>query len=254
MVARPLASRPGTRWCAHRGLHPLDARRHDIALLARQLAEQPQPGSGKVAALASIARRLSCLTDLDSDSIRDRLPSTVIEHNTLRDNKVPDGVSQQRLAQRWPYLPTRRAREQLRGEIRKDARLEMAAVQLTRMIAVNDDPLPLLRCERQVNDEPVEITRDEVADQVRVRERVLHGVQDAAIGARRLQFNDADERERRRAVAAAMLGDQRHVVVGVMRRDRLDIREPGVEPAGVRDRSARQAQRRRRIGCLSPSW
>jgi hypothetical protein len=48
-------------WCAARDLHPLAARRHDIALWARHLAEQPQ-ASGKVAAPASIARRLSCLS------------------------------------------------------------------------------------------------------------------------------------------------------------------------------------------------
>jgi hypothetical protein len=45
----------------------------------------------------------------------------------------------------------------------------MAAVQLTGPPAINDDPLPLLRRERQVNQDPVLIARDEVADQVRVR-------------------------------------------------------------------------------------
>jgi len=35
-----------------------------------------------------------------------------------------------------------------------------------------------------------------------------------------------------------------------MRRDRLDIGELRLEPAGVRDRPARQAQRRRRVRCL----
>ncbi|MDQ3678209.1 MAG: hypothetical protein M3401_15670 [Actinomycetota bacterium] len=48
-------------WWAQRELHPLQARRHDIALWARQLAEQAQR-SGKVQAPASIARRLSCLS------------------------------------------------------------------------------------------------------------------------------------------------------------------------------------------------
>jgi hypothetical protein len=48
-------------WCAARDLHPLQARRHDVALWARHLAEQPQ-ASGKPAAPASIARRLSCLS------------------------------------------------------------------------------------------------------------------------------------------------------------------------------------------------
>jgi site-specific recombinase XerC len=49
-------------WCVERSLHPLGARRHDVALWARQLAELPQPRSGKVQAPASIARRLSCLS------------------------------------------------------------------------------------------------------------------------------------------------------------------------------------------------
>jgi hypothetical protein len=37
-------------WCVARELHPLQARRHDVALWARQLAEQPHPVSGKVQA------------------------------------------------------------------------------------------------------------------------------------------------------------------------------------------------------------
>jgi hypothetical protein len=37
-------------WCVARELHPLQARRHDVALWARQLAEQPQPSTGKVRA------------------------------------------------------------------------------------------------------------------------------------------------------------------------------------------------------------
>jgi hypothetical protein len=41
-------------WCTARDLHPLAARRHDVALWARHLAEQPQ-ASGKPAAPASIA-------------------------------------------------------------------------------------------------------------------------------------------------------------------------------------------------------
>ena len=87
---------------------------------------------------------------------------------------------------------------------------------------------------------------DEVAGQVRVRQRVLDGVQHAAISARRLQLDDAGEREHRRAVTPAMPGDQRHVVVGVMRRDRLDLGKLRVEPARLLDDPSRaQAQRLR---------
>jgi hypothetical protein len=48
-------------WCVERELHPLAARRHDVALWARQLAKAPQR-AGKPEAPASIARRLSCLS------------------------------------------------------------------------------------------------------------------------------------------------------------------------------------------------
>jgi hypothetical protein len=92
---------------------------------------------------------------------------------------------------------------------------------------------------------------NEVAGQVRVRDRVLDGVQHAAIGARRLQPDDARERDHRRPVPAAVLGDQRHVVVRVMRRDRLDLRKLRVEPAGVLNDPARPPHRRGRDGCLA---
>lgn len=52
-------------WCADRGVHPLEARRHDVALWTRQLAEVPGRSS-KVEAPASIARRLSCLSSFYS--------------------------------------------------------------------------------------------------------------------------------------------------------------------------------------------
>ncbi len=56
-------------WCGERGLHPLQARRHDVARWARQLAEQPHPETGQVLARASIARRLSCLSSFYSYAI-----------------------------------------------------------------------------------------------------------------------------------------------------------------------------------------
>jgi hypothetical protein len=51
------------------------------------------------------------------------------------------------------------------------------------MSAVVDDPLPLLRRERQVDHDALEVVGNEVAGQVRVRQRVLDGIEDAAIGA-----------------------------------------------------------------------
>ena len=48
-------------WCSDRELHPLAARRHDVALWARQPASAPQR-SDAAEAPASVARRLSCLS------------------------------------------------------------------------------------------------------------------------------------------------------------------------------------------------
>jgi site-specific recombinase XerD len=72
-------------WCASRELHPLDARRHDVALWARQLAEEPQPATGKVAAPASIARRLSCLSSFYGYGVE----VSVLEENPVANVKRP---------------------------------------------------------------------------------------------------------------------------------------------------------------------
>ena len=74
---------------------------------------------------------------------------------------------------------------------------------------------------------------DQVPEQVRVRQRMLDGVKDAAIRARRLQLNDPREREHRCPITPTMPGDQWHVVVRVMRRHRLDVSELRVEPASL---------------------
>ena len=71
-------------WCIARDRHPLDARRHDVALWARQLAEQPQ-ASGKVQAPASIARRLSCLSSFYGYGVE----VGVLEENPVANVKRP---------------------------------------------------------------------------------------------------------------------------------------------------------------------
>ena len=71
-------------WCTDRELHPLQARRHDIALWARQLAERPQR-SGKVEAPASIARRLSCLSSFYGYGVQ----VGVLEENPVANVKRP---------------------------------------------------------------------------------------------------------------------------------------------------------------------
>ena len=72
-------------WCIERGVHPLEARRHDVALWARQLAEVPQALTGKVQAPASIARRLSCLSSFYGYGVE----VAVLEENPLANVKRP---------------------------------------------------------------------------------------------------------------------------------------------------------------------
>ena len=71
-------------WCVERELHPLAARRHDVALWARQLANAPQR-SGKPEAPASIARRLSCLSSFYGYGVE----VDVLEDNPVANVKRP---------------------------------------------------------------------------------------------------------------------------------------------------------------------
>jgi integrase/recombinase XerD len=71
-------------WCTDRELHPLAARRHDVALWARQLATTPRR-SGKVEAPASIARRLSCLSSFYGYAVE----VDVLEDNPVANVKRP---------------------------------------------------------------------------------------------------------------------------------------------------------------------
>jgi integrase/recombinase XerD len=71
-------------WFVERELHPLAARRHDVALWARQLAATPRR-SGKAEAPASIARRLSCL----SSFYRYAVEVDVLDDNPVANVKRP---------------------------------------------------------------------------------------------------------------------------------------------------------------------
>jgi site-specific recombinase XerD len=51
-------------WCNEAGVAPLEAQRHHVDRWIAGLMEQPQPRTGKPAAVSTIARRLSCLTGL----------------------------------------------------------------------------------------------------------------------------------------------------------------------------------------------
>jgi len=50
-----------TRWCAQLDVHPLAAERHHVDLWVRHLTTQPQPRTGRPAAAATVARKLSAL-------------------------------------------------------------------------------------------------------------------------------------------------------------------------------------------------
>jgi len=49
-------------WCADRGVHPFAARRHHVDTWVKHLGRDPQVTTGRPAAPATIARRLSCLS------------------------------------------------------------------------------------------------------------------------------------------------------------------------------------------------
>ena len=90
-------------WCVARELHPLQARRHDVALWARQLGEQPQPSTGKVQAPASIARRLSCLSSFYSYGVEvsalEENPVANVKRRRVADVSMTVGLAREQLEQ-----------------------------------------------------------------------------------------------------------------------------------------------------------
>jgi site-specific recombinase XerD len=80
-------------WCAAAGVHPLTARRHHVDVWVRHLSEEPQPATGRPASPASIARRLSCLSQFYDYGIKD---AELLEHSpvaNVRRPKVSDDSS-----------------------------------------------------------------------------------------------------------------------------------------------------------------
>lgn len=51
-------------WCASIDLPPLSARRHHVDRWIAEQLEDPQPGTGRPVAAATVTRRLSCLSGL----------------------------------------------------------------------------------------------------------------------------------------------------------------------------------------------
>jgi integrase/recombinase XerD len=80
-------------WCAAVSVHPLTARRHHVDVWVRHLSEQPQAATGRPASPASIARRLSCLSQFYDYGIKD---AELLEHSpvaNVRRPKVSDDSS-----------------------------------------------------------------------------------------------------------------------------------------------------------------
>jgi site-specific recombinase XerD len=73
-------------WCADAGVHPLTARRHHVDVWVRYLSEEPQPTTGRPASSASIARRLSCLSQFYDYGIKD---AELLEHSPVANVRRP---------------------------------------------------------------------------------------------------------------------------------------------------------------------
>jgi integrase/recombinase XerD len=73
-------------WCASAGVHPLAAQRHHVDRWIAEQTEAPQPKTGKPAAAATIARRLSCLAGLYEYAVVD---AGRIEHSPVVRVKRP---------------------------------------------------------------------------------------------------------------------------------------------------------------------
>lgn len=59
------------RGCAQLGVHPLAAERHHVDLWVRHLTTQPQPRTGRAAAPATVARKLSALSGFYDYGVHD---------------------------------------------------------------------------------------------------------------------------------------------------------------------------------------
>ncbi len=73
-------------WCAAAGVHPLTARRHHVDIWVRHLSQEPQSVTGRPASPASIARRLSCLSQFYDYGIKD---AELLEHSPVGNVRRP---------------------------------------------------------------------------------------------------------------------------------------------------------------------
>jgi integrase/recombinase XerD len=76
-------------WCSTLGVHPLDAERHHVDAWVRHLTTAPQPRTGRPAAAATVARRLSALSSFYDYGVHD---AGVLTHSPVASVRRP-GVS-----------------------------------------------------------------------------------------------------------------------------------------------------------------
>lgn len=81
-----------TRWCALLDVHPLAAKRHHVDLWVRYLTTQPQPRTGRPAAPATVARKLSALSGFYDYGVYD---AQVLTYSPVTSARRP-GVSADR--------------------------------------------------------------------------------------------------------------------------------------------------------------
>jgi integrase/recombinase XerD len=80
-------------WCARLGVHPLAAERHHVDLWVRQLTTEPQPRTGRPAAPATVARKLSALAGFYTYGIHDAGVLTHSPAASVRRPRVSDDSS-----------------------------------------------------------------------------------------------------------------------------------------------------------------
>jgi len=73
-------------WCAERGVHPFAARRHHVDFWVRSMGRDPQPATGRPAAPATVARRLSCLARFYDYGLRE---VELLEHSPVANVRRP---------------------------------------------------------------------------------------------------------------------------------------------------------------------
>ena len=78
------------RWCAQLGVHPLAAERHHVDLWVRHLTTTPQPRTGRPAAPATVARKLSALSGFYDYGVHDAQVLTHSPAASVRRPRVSD--------------------------------------------------------------------------------------------------------------------------------------------------------------------